>query len=146
MYNRELWNHSSQYHAFTFIANAMSKPSLLSFLAVFYYIFVWTSVEPCLGVVGCCLPTLGPLVDLKYNAIYSEIKCIFSRQALLAKSASEASGNRPGQRTAWVELTNGRHNVSEPMVRYAATIDVESVGDDLPTAHKYGLASADQQV
>ena len=98
------------------ITNAINKPNLLSFLDLSYDVFIWTTIEPCLGIVGCCLPTLGPLVDLRYSAVYSKIKNIFSWQSLLGKSVSEASGNLSGQRTAWVELTNERHNQSEPMV------------------------------
>ena len=133
---------SCQYHVFTAIPNAVSKPSLLLFLDVFYDIFIWTTIEPCLGVVGCCLPTLGPLVDLMYSAVYSKIKSIFSWQSHLG----ESGGNRSGQHTAWVELTNERHHQSEPIVRYAVTVGAESVGGILPTAHRYGLASAGQQV
>lgn len=80
-----------------------------------YHIYIWTSIEPRLGIVGCCLPTLRSLVDLKYGAVYSKIKSI-SWQSLLGKSASEANGNRTGQRTAWIELTNERHDQSKLMV------------------------------
>lgn len=65
----------------------------------FYDVLIWTSIEPCLGVVGCCIPTLGPLADLKQSAFYFKIKSIFSWQPLLGKSASETNSNRSGQRT-----------------------------------------------
>ena len=124
-----------------------SRLILLVFLDVFYDFLIWTSIEPCLGVVGCCLPTLGPLVDVKYSAIYSKIKNTFSRQSLLdKKSPSEASRNRSGQRTAWVELTNESHSQSEPMDRYGATVDAESLGDASHTSHEHGLASAKQRL
>ena len=111
-------------------------------LDVHYDFLIWTSVEPCLGVVGCCLPTLGPLVDLKHSAIYSKIKSTFSRRSLLDKSVSAASPNRSGPRTAWFELTNEKHSQSESMERYGATVDAESLGDTLSDAQEHGLASA----
>ena len=146
MYNHDSPDFPCQYHAFTFFPNAISKPSLFLFLDVFYDFLIWTSIEPCLGAVGCCLLTLGRLIDLKSSAVYSKIKSTFSWQSLPGKSASEASGNLFGKCIAWVELTNERHSQSEPMVRYGATVDAESVGDDLPTAYKHGLASAKEQV
>lgn len=71
---------------------------------MFYSFLIWTSIEPCLGVVGCCLPTLGPLIgviDLKPSAIYSKIKSTFSRQSLVQKTNSQSSSE---QRTHWIEL------------------------------------------
>ena len=130
---------------FTSTPKAVSKSSLL-----YYYklnnVLIWTSIEPCLGVVGCCIPTLGPLVDLKHSAVCSRIKSIFSWHPLLGKPACETSSNRSGQRTVWVELTSERNNQAEARVGYETTIDAGFVGEDLHTAHNSVLVSPNQQV
>ena len=142
-----IYNHTRcQYRAFTSISDTFSKASLLLLLDEFYHVLIWTSIEPCLGVVGCCIPTLRPLADLKHSAIYSKIKNIFSWRPLLGKSGAETSSSLSGQRTVWVELTSESHSQTEPRVGYEARVDAGSVGDDLYTAHKSIPVGANQQV
>lgn len=110
---------------------------------VFYDFLIWTSIEPCLGVVGACLPTLGPLIDITYSTIHAKIKSTFSRQSLLGNSGiSEANRNRSGQRTNWVELTNETHSQSESERRYGTVGDGESLGETLPTTQAHQFVSA----
>ena len=143
-YNHDSLDFSCQSHALVAVQKAASNWSSLVFLDVFYDFLVWTSIEPCLGVVGCCLPTLGPLVDVKYSAIYFKIKDTFSRQSLLQKSASEANRKRPEQRNSWVELTDERRSQSESRVGYGTPVDAESLDGTSPTPHEHGSTSVKQ--
>ena len=120
-------------------------PSLPILLDVFYDFLIWTSIEPCLGVVGCCLPTLGPLVDLKNSAVYIRLKSTFSRPSLLQKSVSGASRDGSDQR-AWVELTNETYSQPKPIERHGVIANGKYLDDVLPAAHQHRLASAEHSV
>jgi hypothetical protein len=115
--------------SFSFVRSFGEVEIKAYFLDVFYDFLVWTSIEPCLGVLGCCLPTMGPLlplIDLRYTKIYSKIKSTFSRQSLADKSKSTSSQNLSGQRTAWVELKSKKDGTSEETQRYEGPSEIES--------------------
>jgi hypothetical protein len=117
-YDRESLDFSCQYRSFLILSLSMlvisRLPKLLS--DVFYNFLIWTSIEPCLGVVGCCLPTLGPLtcaIDIKYSEIYSKIKSTFSKQSLIDRGTAKSSHGVSGQRNDWIQLTGKKSNQSE---------------------------------
>lgn len=76
-------------------------------LDVFYDFLIWTSIEPCLGVIGCCLPTMGHLVDLNFTNIYSRLKFSWSQFSLRRsfKWTSPPSSMALAIDHNWCELT-----------------------------------------
>lgn len=124
-YNHDSLDFSCQYQALCACLHAVRKSSSFMLLDVFYDFLIWTSIEPCLGVVGCCLPTLRPLIDSTYSTIYSKIKSTLSRQSLLQNSVTEPRRKRSEKRHAWVELTNETHSQSKLRERYGAIGDGE---------------------
>lgn len=151
-YNHDSLDFSCEYHALVAFPYAVNMPSLPILLDVFYDFLIWTSIEPCLGVVGCCLPTLGPLVDLKNSAFYIKLKGTFSRPSLLQRSVSRASRDesdpsRDGSdRRAWVELTNETYSQPKPIERHGVIANGKYLDDVLPAAHQHRLASVEHSV
>ena len=67
-----------------------------------YYYLVWSSIEPCIGCVGCCLPTLRPLFTAQRDVgIFSYVRSLFgTRSTLRVESREDITFSRPsGQQT-----------------------------------------------
>jgi len=82
----------------------------LDFTYVFYNFLIWTSIEPCLSVVGCCLPTLGPLFDGQLSAIYTRVRSRFTTRST---TKNETTVVQIASNSEWIELRGKTPSQSE---------------------------------
>ncbi|QKX56013.1 uncharacterized protein TRUGW13939_03113 [Talaromyces rugulosus] len=91
----------------------------LDFSYVFYDFLVWTSIEPYLEVIGCCLPTMGHLADnIKFSDLYSWIRVSLSQLSLRhspsrgTSASADIDNSTSANHPSWYELTEERSAAS----------------------------------
>ncbi|CAG8957345.1 hypothetical protein HYFRA_00010771 [Hymenoscyphus fraxineus] len=77
-----------------------------------YYFLIWTSIEPCMAIIGACLPSCRPIFKhYSPESIVRSIRTAFSlrstssRNEVYADTDREATRNRPGSSTDGLQLS-----------------------------------------
>jgi hypothetical protein len=68
----------------------------------FYYFIIWTSAEPCLAIVGCCLSALASLCHVNSDDSYHKLESSPSKIFL----EDSRNPSYVGQEDAWIELAD----------------------------------------
>lgn len=100
-----------------------------------YLVFVWTSVEPCMGIIGACLPSIRPIFrGFSPESLVGSIRSAFSLHSIGSRNNMRRDGvklddSHPLRKTSEdgdVSSKNfGIANVQKPAPSYQVTQDFE---------------------
>lgn len=125
---------------------SLTRVQLTSFCSVDhdYYLVIWTSVEPCLGVIGACMPAMRPLfAGFSPQSIINSIRSVISLHSLGGRSGRDQQPESEDSQKLRGDLSGDSHMV----VAYHELAEGESAqsmpSDKIKVEQSFGNSGVD---